>query len=134
MVIVDLFHIGIYTKDMEKSIYFYRDILGFKKKWQGIVEHQTGLVGVCVMELGSCIIELVKPVDLNRVTEIPGPIQHLALRVIDLQDLMKSLEEKGVYFSSEGIAELPTFQKGIQNAFLYGPSGERIELVEEYCS
>jgi hypothetical protein len=37
-------------------------------------------------------------------------------------------------FSHEGLESLPTFLNGIRHAFLYGPSGERIELAEEYQS
>ncbi|MBE3100993.1 MAG: VOC family protein [Firmicutes bacterium] len=132
MAILGLFHIGIYTKDINTSIDFYSEVLGFEQQWHGMVDHPTGLIEAAVMALDDCIVELVKPTDLGRVNNSAGPIQHLALRVSDLPSVMQSLKEKGVDFSHEGLEELPTFGKGISHAFLYGPSGERIELAEVY--
>jgi hypothetical protein len=103
-------------------------------QWHGIVDHPTGLVEAATMTLGEFTIELVKPVDLNRVNNSAGPIQHLALNVNDLPSVMESLKEMGIQFSYEGLESLPTFLNGIRHAFLYGPSEERIELAEEYQS
>ena len=131
MPISGLFHIGIYTKDMDKSVGFYTEILGFNQEWRGIVDHPTGKVEAAVMRLGDCIIELVRPVDLSRVSNIAGPIQHLCLKVFELERVMGELSARGIAFSQEGVEVIPTFMKGIRHAFLYGPSGERIELAEE---
>ena len=131
MSVLGLFHIGIYTKDIQKSIGFYSEILGFKTEWYGNVDHPTGKVEAAVMKHGDCIIELVRPVDLARVTNTAGPVQHLALKVVNLEETMKLLSSKGVCFSQEGLEVIPTFMNGIRHAFLYGPSGERIELAEE---
>ena len=131
MPVLGLFHIGIYTKDMEQSVSFYSEILGFKEEWRGMVEHPTGKVEAAVMRLKDCIIELVLPVDLSRVSNIAGPIQHLCLRAEDLEKVMGDLSAKGIDFSQEGLEVISTFMKGIKHAFFYGPSGERIELAEE---
>lgn len=126
-----LFHIGIYTKDMDKSVTFYSKILGFKEEWRGIVDHPTGKVEAAVMRLNDCVIELVLPVDLSRVSNVAGPIQHLCLRVDNLENVMDALSAKGIDFSQEGLEVISTFMNGIRHAFFYGPSGERIELAEE---
>lgn len=131
MNITGLYHIGIYTKDIDISIKFYEDILEFTKEWTGVVDHPTGKVEAAVLRLGDCVIELVKPVDLNSVSNIAGPVQHLALKVNGLEKLIKALEAKGVTFSFEGLETIANFRNGIRHAFLFGPSNERIELVEE---
>lgn len=131
MPVSGLFHIGVYTKDMDKSVSFYSEILGFKEEWRGIVDHPTGKVEAAVMRLKDCVIELVLPVDLSRVSNIAGPIQHLCLRVDDLEKLMDTFSAKGIYFSQEGLEVISTFMNGIRHVFIYGPSGERIELAEE---
>lgn len=131
MPISGLFHIGIYTKDMNQSVKFYSDILSFKEEWRGIVDHPTGRIEAAVMRLGGCIIELVVPADLTRVSNIAGPVQHLCLKVEQLEKVMEELSHKGVEFSHEGVEIISTFMNGIRHAFLYGPSGERIELAEE---
>lgn len=132
MAILGLFHIGIYTKDIDQSVDFYTEILGFSLHWRGIVDHPTGKVEAAVLWLNDCTVELVQPVDLSRVNTAAGPIQHLCLKVENLEAIMASLEKRGVVFSAEGLESLPTFLNGIRHAFLYGPSGERIELAEEY--
>lgn len=131
MAIEGLFHVGIYTKDVDASIKFYSEVLGFKLEWRGFVDHPTGRVEAAVIALNDCIVELVKPVDLGRVHEEAGPVQHLALRVKDLEGVMAELSSKGVAFSREGLELIPNFRKGIRHAFLFGPSNERIELAEE---
>ncbi len=131
MAVMGLFHIGIYTKNIDGSITFYKDILGFSVQWRGVVDHPTGKVEAAVMRLGDCVIELVVPVDLKRVANTAGPIQHLCLKVDHLSSVMDELSAKGIEFSWEGLETIPTFMNGIRHAFIYGPSGERIELAEE---
>jgi lactoylglutathione lyase len=131
MPVTGLSHIGIYTKEMDKSIHFYSDILGFVMMWEGIVDHPTGKVKAAVMGFGNCVIELVRPVDLDRVNNSAGPVQHLALKVKDLEAMITELRAQGFDFTTEGLEFLPTFYIGIKHAFIYGPSNERIELVED---
>lgn len=131
MKIIGLFHIGIYTKDMDVSIRFYEKMFGFIREWRGNVDHPTGKVEAAVLRLGDCVVELVRPADLNYVSNMAGPIQHFALKVDGLEMLMEVIEAKGVTFSFEGLETLETFRNGIRHAFLFGPSNERIELVEE---
>jgi len=126
-----LYHIGIYTKDIKKSIEFYTKILGFREIWTGWVDHPTGMIHASVIRSGDIIIELVRPVDLNIVSNKHGPIQHLAFRVSNLKDVVSELNAKGIKTEPEEIESLPTFYQGIHHTFIYGPSGERIELLEE---
>jgi len=129
--ITGLYHIGIYTRDIDISLKFYEETLEFNREWRGEVDHPTGKVEAAVLRLGDCVIELVKPVDLNKVSNIAGPVQHLALKVNGLEKLMTVLEAKGVTFSFEGLETIANFRNGIRHAFLFGPSNERIELAEE---
>lgn len=125
-----LHHIGVYTKDVDSSLKFYEEVLGFKREWRGMVTHPTGELDVAVIKQGSCIIELVRPADLNRVSNTAGPVQHIALKVHNLEETMIEIKSKGIEFSFEGLEIIPTFWRGIRHAFVFGPSNERIELVE----
>ncbi|MDK2992040.1 MAG: lactoylglutathione lyase [Clostridiales bacterium] len=128
-----LYHIGVYTKDLEQSMEFYSQILSFTVKWRGIVDHPTmGKMPVAVVELGGCIIELVQPANPDAVAKEAGPVQHIALKVEDINTLAMLLKDKGIQFYPDEIENLPSFWKGIKHIFIYGPSNERIELVEEY--
>jgi len=132
-VIEGLHHIGVYTKNIISSMEFYVEMLGFNIEWQGIVDHPTmGQIPVAVVKKGNCTIELVQPSDTSLVSKQAGPVQHIALKVLDIEKAVELLKSKGVSLFPDYIEEIPTFWKGIKHAFIYGPSGERIELVEEF--
>src|SRR4030042_455458 len=127
-----LHHIGIYTKSVGESLAFYTEVLEFQKQWRGIVDHPTGKLDVAIISRGDCVIELVRPADLSVITPKAGPIQHVALRVSHLEEHVEKLERRGIELHPEKIESLPTLLNGVKHIFLYGPSGERIELAEEY--
>ncbi len=131
MAVEGLFHIAVYTKNVDDSIDFYSRLLGFQVDWRGMVDHPTGKIDAAVISLGDCVIELVRPVDPSRLAKVAGPVQHIALRVSNLQSLLKDLASKGARFEFDGIEELPSLLSGVRHAFIYGPSNERLELAEE---
>lgn len=77
--ITGLAHICIYTKDIQKSLKFYTDTLGF-----GLI-HQTELASgfkFVLVRKGSCIIELLEPKDVAKIAPWPtGVINHVALEI-----------------------------------------------------
>jgi len=129
-----LYHIGIYTTDIERSLSFYTQMLDFNLKWRGMVDHPAmGKIKVALVEQQNCTIELVQPNDAALVNEKAGPIQHLALKVESIDKVMERWKSKKITeFPLGEIEDLPSFGKGIRHTFIYGPSHERIELVEEY--
>jgi lactoylglutathione lyase len=126
-----LFHIAVYTRDVDESIEFYTKLLGFRVDWRNIVDHPSGKIDAAIVRLNDCVIELVRPADPSRVAKDAGPVQHIALRVSDLSSMLQDLASKGARFEFEGIEELPTLLDGVRHVFIYGPSNERIELAEE---
>jgi lactoylglutathione lyase len=131
MAVEGLHHVAVYTEDIDESIDFYSNLLGFRVYWRGIVDHPTGKIDAAIIRQGDCVIELVRPVDSKRIGKEAGPVQHIALRVSDLPSLLEELSSKEARFEFDGIEELPTLLDGVKHAFIYGPSGERIELAEE---
>jgi lactoylglutathione lyase len=134
MAIEGLHHIGIYTRSVDESLAFYTEVLEFKKQWRGIVDHPTGKLDVAIVKKENCSIELVRPADLSVITPKAGPIQHVALKVSQIEALVEKLERNGIELHPKRIEFLPTLLNGVKHIFLYGPSGERIELAEEYNS
>ena len=134
MAIKGLHHIGIYTRSVDESLTFYAEVLAFKKQWRGIVDHPTGKLDVAIITRGGCVIELVRPADPSIITPKAGPIQHVALKVSNIEELVEKLERSGIELHPLKIEFLPTLLNGVKHVFLYGPSGERIELAEEYYS
>ena len=78
------------------------------------------------------MIELVRPADLSVMTSKAGPVQHVALKVSHLDEHFEKLKRRGIELHPTKIEFLPTLLNGVKHIFLYGPSGERIELTEEY--
>ena len=134
MTIEGLHHIGIYTKSVDESLAFYMEVLEFQKEWRGIVDHPTGKLDVAIINIGDCFIELVQPADPAVITSKAGPVQHVALRVCRIDEYAKKLKRKGIELHPAEIEFLPTLLHGVKHVFLYGPSGERIELAEEFHS
>jgi lactoylglutathione lyase len=132
MTIEGLHHIGIYTKSVDESLAFYTEVLGFKKQWRGIVDHPTGKLDVAIISIGDYVIELVRPADLSVITPRAGPVQHVALKVSQIEAFVEKLERKGIGLHPKKIEFLPTLLNGVKHIFLFGPSGERIELAEDY--
>jgi catechol 2,3-dioxygenase-like lactoylglutathione lyase family enzyme len=134
MAIEGLHHIGIYTRSVDESLAFYKELLEFKKQWRGIVDHPTGKLDVAIVKKENCSIELVRPADLPVITPKAGPVQHVALKVSQIEALVEKLKRKGIELHPKKIEFLPTLLNGVKHIFLIGPSGERIELAEEYDS
>ena len=132
MTIEGLHHIGIYTKSVDESLAFYTEVLEFQKQWRGIVDHPTGKLDVAIISIGDCTIELVRPADLSVITSKAGPVQHVALKVSHIDAHVKKLKRRKIKLHPAEIESLPTLLNGVKHIFLYGPSGERIELAEEY--
>jgi catechol 2,3-dioxygenase-like lactoylglutathione lyase family enzyme len=132
MAIEGLHHIGIYTRSVDESLIFYTENLEFQQQWRGIVDHPTGKLDVAMISMGDCVIELVRPADLSVITPKAGPVQHVALKVSHIEAHVEKLERRGIELHPAKIEFLPTLLNGVKHIFLYGPSGERIELAEEY--
>lgn len=123
-----LLHVGVYTLNLEESIRFYCDVLGFTLRWQGIVPHSSGRLPVATVVLQDCVIELVHPADESRVRKLEGPIQHLALWVDNMDSILRELADKGITLD-EDVSEVQ-YEGGIRHCFIRGPGNERIELGE----
>jgi catechol 2,3-dioxygenase-like lactoylglutathione lyase family enzyme len=126
--IKSLLHIGIYTLNLEESIRFYCDGLGFSLRWQGVVPHPSGQLPVATVVLEDCVIELVHPADESRFHRLEGPVQHLALLVEDLDATLLELASRGITLDEE-VSEI-LYEGGIRHCFIRGPGNERIELGE----
>jgi lactoylglutathione lyase len=122
-----LAHICVYTRDIQESLKFYTETLGFKLIHQ--TELQSGFKFVLVRK-GSCIIELLEPKDVARSRQrSTGVIDHIALEVADINKAFEQLKAKGISFHMP-VTEDPNLFGGVKIAFFRGPSGEIFELFE----
>ncbi|MBP2664226.1 MAG: methylmalonyl-CoA epimerase [Firmicutes bacterium] len=97
-------HIGIAVKDMEQAKKFYTDVLGMTAMGEEVIEQQK--VKVCFIPCGDSEVELLES------TSPDGPVakfiekngegmQHLALRVDNIEAALADLKEQGVRLIDE---------------------------------
>ena len=127
---VGLAHINVQTKDIDKSISFYRDAFGFVFVERTEMSRPDGTTKMAWIRLGSCILELSQPAKTDTVVEkARGVIGHFAIEVRNLPQAAADLKNKGFTFDRDVSAPSNLFG-GVRVAFISGPSGESIELFE----
>ncbi len=137
-----LTHIGICVSDVERSLRFYRDALGFR------VEHELHVEG----EPSDTLLRL-RGVDLRAVylqrdgvriellhfASPPAPpartramhergLTHLSFRVADLDATLAALRAAGERILDETIVRMPEFRAAA--CFVVDPDGQLVELVQ----
>jgi lactoylglutathione lyase len=118
-----LLHTRYRVKDLEKTIAFYRDVLGLKE-----VRRQTSGRGSQLVFLKAPDSE--EEIEICKFDEsgpvVVGPdLTHLAFQVDDLEKFGKQAAAKG-YPLSDG----PHSTDGGKIAFIDAPEGYEIELIE----
>ena len=136
-------HIGITVADPERSLRFYRDLLGFRPLSHLSVDDALSarLVGLEPLELHATFLER----DGTRIElmhyaapgdepdEVPRPMNrrgltHLAVRVDDLPELLGRLEAAGAEILKDTHVANPDFASEV--VFVLDPDGVRIELIQ----
>ncbi len=135
-------HVGICVSDLERSLRFYRDLLGF------VPEHELEIGGAPVDTLlrlrGTQLraVFLVRDgvrIELLHFTSPPGPparsrpmhepgLTHLSFRVADLEATLAALREAGERVLEDTVLGFP--EVGAGAAFVSDPDGQVIELVQ----
>ena len=140
-------HTGIIVKNLDRSIYFYHDVLGLQfsnepSPWfegeelaQGVGVPGARLRQVCLLA-GNNVVELLEY--SNRPIDNDEPIQqnylgamHLALKVDDIEKTKKELESKGVVFLSDIHDVDEGVLAGWRWVYFHDPDGITLELVQE---
>jgi len=97
-------HIGIAVKDLEQAKKFYTEVLGMTALGEEVVEQQK--VKVCFIPCGDSEVELLESTSpdgpIAKFIEKNGEgIQHVALRVENIEAALADLKEKGVRLIDE---------------------------------
>lgn len=115
-------HIGIKVKDIEKSINFYCENLGF------MFEHKYEDKDKILVFLKNenSIIEFVYKKDDKYNSVNNGIIEHLAFTVDDIHQYINKLKNNNVKFLLDDVVTVD----GKYIIFFEGPNGEKMELVQ----
>ncbi len=117
-------HTRFRVSDMEKSIIFYRDILGMKVIEQKISPRGSKLVFLSFPDI-DCELELCSFPDSGSV-QVPEDLVHLAFEVDDLNICIEKLKEAGNPIT-EGPVES---SNGTRFIFTEDPDKYEIELMQ----
>lgn len=124
-------HIGIAVANLEESKKFYTDILGMKASGEEVVEEQK--VKVCFIPSGDSELELLESTSpdgpIAKFIEKNGGrngIQHIALRVDNIETAIADLIAKGVKM----IDEKPRYGAGGSSIAFVHPKSTGGILVE----
>jgi len=119
-------HVAVAVTDLERSIGFYRELLGFSVERS--VELPDGTRIAFMGAAGHGEIELMQYADLFPSTgEGRAGLIHIALQVDALDDMYAQLKGKGVAFQREPSQIRPG---GPRVARLRDPDGVDIELIQ----
>jgi methylmalonyl-CoA epimerase len=125
-------HIGVAVKNLEDAAKFYEAVLGIKPT--GIEEVEEQKVKVMFMPCGDCEFELLESTSpdgpVARFIEKYGEgVQHIAIRVDDIDAALAELKEKGIRL----IDETPRYGAGGARIIFIHPkatNGVLLELCE----
>jgi lactoylglutathione lyase len=146
--VTGFFHGGIAVSDMERSLAFYRGLLGFEiyfdvvldavdyvRDVMGIEMTDARLVYLSVPGESSIYVELIEYRDTDGRPVVPRAWDpgtgHLCFHVSDVARLHSMATERGYRSRSKGAVEIPVGPNaGGRAAYLLDPDGYHIELFQ----
>ncbi|MGI6083599.1 MAG: VOC family protein [Limnochordia bacterium] len=115
-------HIGIMVSDLDRSIAFYRDVLGLE-----LIERlKNNTAEIAFFKVGDVEIELVAGSSAPY-EKTDGIVNHLTFTVTDLDAALQMLKDKGVELIN---SEPVPIWGGMRVLFFRGPDGEKLEFFE----
>jgi lactoylglutathione lyase len=138
-------HVGMTVSSMERSLAFYRDILGFEEvfSWNPQAPYIGTLVGYPEVDLHATILKLPnndgrlelleyrnvdgKPIDSRNGN--PGTV-HVAFFVDDLEPYFERLKAAGIDSVSAPVTPTIGPNKGGRAVYMIDPDGVRVELIQ----
>ena len=125
--IYGIHHICVNTPEIDRSIAFYRDLIGFT-----LLGRESCTFGeYAMLRLNNSRLELIQPKnpDANSFGNC-GSLTHFGLAVRGIDEVVADLRAKGVQFLNEEIDDCDEPMGGLRAISLLGPSGEAINLYE----
>ena len=113
-------HVGIYVKDLENSLKFYSEILG----WKEIRRLGSGEAKIAVLDAGGCLIEFIQRPG-SPIKPPEGNWSHIANHVNDFAGIINRLKNKGLELREV------TMGDGSHIAFFKDPDGHTVEVMEK---
>jgi len=116
----ELDHVGLYVKDLAKSVVFYGETLGF----QVTSTMELGEAKIAFLDIGGGLLELIERPE-GPTTPPEGRWNHTAYGVDDYDAMESKLEGMGLELRKV------TLGNGRRIAFFKDPDGHDVEIMEK---
>ena len=123
-------HVEIVTDQLDRTVQFYTEVLGFRVKARDRIE-SSGLgvpINLVYLDLGGTVVELIS---YEGASVDPAPEkEHLGYRMIALE--VDDMDKTTDYLGSKGVEIVwgPRVRESYSRAEICDPNGYRIELRE----
>jgi len=117
--VIQLNHVGIAVSDMDESLAFYTETMGFEEAFR--VTNDEGQVGLVYLRVSETTFLELNPANENR----PAGLNHLGIQVEGMEAVKAMYESRG---ASPGETRRGSTQAILSN--ISDPQGVRIELSE----
>ncbi len=122
-------HVHLWCADVEETARFFENFLEARVTARGEMEGRP----MVRMDLQGIMVILATATGADRLAPGRGSrgLDHIGLRVPDLRKAMEEMRKKGARFGVDyTVTGPPTWPAGVKYAFLDGPDGIRVEVVE----
>jgi lactoylglutathione lyase len=127
-----IYHLGFLVGNSEKSMAFYRDVLGFTETWRGGANpNELSWINMKVPD-GDDYVEFML---YRKLPATFGTKNHLSLLVPDAQksiDILKARPAFKTYETYGKPLEVQVGKNGKRQVNLYDPDGTRVEVMEAH--
>lgn len=138
-------HTGLTVRSLERSVAFYRDVLGFEEAfaWNPRAPYIAELVGYPTVDLHSAILRIPGSDVFLELLEyrnvVAGAVDsgnanpgtaHIAFAVDNLDELYADLTARGVASVSPPVTPSIGPNKGGRAVYMIDPDGFRVELIQ----
>ena len=142
-------HAGVYCRDIDESIAFYEKVFGCKLLFRSDAMEGDKPLKMAWIRGAGCVLELLECDDKSTCDFAASCLNHLAIRVNDMDAFVAHLDELGVAIEAGPFDPPLEFDRplGAEDAdvfttygdagaqlrimFFRGPSGERFEIVQD---
>ena len=133
-----VYDIGNYVSDIEVSQKFYTSVFGFEvvMRWNEMEVSEDGVdyktiphKGVYIRDDNGTHLEFIESGNPENYREVQEPINHFAIRVDDVEQTIDRAIEAGAKLGIP-VSHIRIGSLNVRSGFVFGPDGERIQLVE----
>ncbi|MEF9877024.1 MAG: VOC family protein [Gordonibacter sp.] len=142
-------HVGIYCRDIDESISFYEEIFGCRILFRADATEGDKPLKMAWIKGMGIVFELLECEDKTTCDAARRCLNHLALRVDDMDEFVAHLNASGVAIEAGPFDPPMEFDRPLSEKdsdvfiafgdtgaqlrimFFHGPSGERFEIVQD---